>query len=183
MANEINRPELKLYELQKQGYNIQTKLINAKNLPKVGLFFQGGYGRPALNLLDNDFNAYYIGGIRLNWNLAGFYTSRNDKELITLGRNSVDVQKETFMLNTQLSLTQQSGEISKYQELIISDNEIIKLREEIKQTAESQLEFGTITANDYLIYLNATDQAKQNLALHQIQLLLAHYNHLNTSGN
>src|SRR6185295_5211393 len=49
MVNEISRPELKLYNDQFTLLGQQDKLINSKNLPRTSLFFQGGYGRPALN--------------------------------------------------------------------------------------------------------------------------------------
>ncbi len=183
VSTGINRPELKLYEAQKKSFDIQSNLITAKNLPKVGLFFQGGYGRPGLNFLNNDFATYYIGGVRLNWGLGGLYTAKNDRNLLKINQQTIDVQKETFLFNTNLSLSQQNSEITKFQKLVYSDDEIIKLRESIKITAKSQLENGTITSNDYLIYVNAEDQARQNLLLHQVQLGLAQYNYQTTSGN
>ncbi|HWC52955.1 MAG TPA: TolC family protein, partial [Chitinophagaceae bacterium] len=43
---DIQRPELKLFSYQDQLLNSQTKLIDAKNLPKANFFVQGGYGKP-----------------------------------------------------------------------------------------------------------------------------------------
>jgi len=183
ISTVINRPELKLFDIQKESFDIQNKLVTAKNIPHLGLFFQSGYGRPALNFLKNDFAFYYIGGLRLNWNLSGFYTFKKDKQLITINQNLSDVQKEVFLFNTNILLAQQNTEISKLQELINSDKEIVALRESVKNTSNVQLENGTITTNDYLISVNAEDQAKQNILLHQIQLLLAQYNYQTTSGN
>jgi outer membrane protein TolC len=180
---QINRPELKMFDMQQKAISIQNKLITTKNLPKAGLFFQGGYGRPALNQLSNDFSPYYIGGIKLNWNFGGLYTAKNDRNLLKINRQNIDVQKDIFVFNTDLTLSQQNSEANKYQQLIGSDTEIISLREKVKQTAKSQLENGTITTNDYLIYINAEDQARQNLLLHQVQLGLAQYNYQTTSGN
>ncbi|MDO4230270.1 MAG: TolC family protein, partial [Capnocytophaga sp.] len=72
--SENNRPELLLYESQKKSYENQKKLINDKSLPKLSLFVQGGYGKPSLNMFSSDFDTYYMGGVRLNWNLSNFYT-------------------------------------------------------------------------------------------------------------
>ena len=134
-------------------------------------------------MLSNDFGSYYIGGARLNWNLSGFYTYKKDKQLQDINQNLIDVQKETFLFNTSLSLKQQSSEVNKLSELMLSDNQIIALRGKVKATAGEQLTNGTITVNDYLNYLNAEDQARQNLLLHRIQLLTAQYNYQATSGN
>lgn len=179
----INRPELEMFEKQKQIYDIQGNIVNAKNLPRFSLFFQSGMGRPALNMLSDDFDFFYIGGLRLNWNLINFYTSKNEKKLLGFNQNGLDIQKETFLFNTTLVVKQQLNEITKIEELIKTDLEIIELRESVKTTAQRQLANGVITTNDYLTYVNAEDQARQNLLLHQTQLLLVLYNNQTTTGN
>lgn len=182
-SNTINRPELKLYDFQKKLIDIQSKQIANRYIPKIGLFAQGGYGRPTLNFLKNDFSFYGIGGIKLNWNLSNLYTAKKDKQLLVINQSNIEIQKETFLLNTNLALAQQNSEIIKYQDLINSDNEIIAVRERIKKTANVQLSNGIISPLDFLTYLNAEDQAKQNLILHNIQMLLSQYNLQATAGN
>lgn len=181
--NGINRPELRLFAAQRSIFDAQNKLISARNLPRASLFFQSGFGRPALNFLSNDFDSYYIGGIRFTWNLANFYTSKNERLNLGINQDIIALQQETFLFNTNLTLKQQNAEITKLQELISSDQEIIQLRQNISTIAKNQLEYGTITSNDYLTYLNAADQAQQGLLLHQVQLLLAQYNAKTTAGN
>src|SRR5690606_19260177 len=172
LTPEINRPELKLFEIQKKTFDVQNKLIDTKMLPRFNLFFQGGYGRPALNMLNNNFDLYYIGGVRLTWNISSFYTQKQEKQILNLNQNALDVQKETFLFNTNLTLKQQNSEISKLEELIQTDQDIVLLRENITLSAQNQLAYGTITTNDYLTYTHAEDQAKQNLIVHKIQLLM-----------
>jgi outer membrane protein TolC len=183
LDTRINRPELRLFAAQRQIFDVQNDLISSRNLPRVSLFFQGGLGRPALNFLSNDFETYYIGGLRLNWNLSSFYTQKNERKTLALNQDIVGIQQEAFLFNTNLSLKQQSAEISKLNQLISADQEIIQLRESIRNTAKNQLDFGTVSSNDYITYLNDEDQAKQGLLLHQIQLLMAQYNAKTTAGN
>ncbi len=183
LEGSINRPELSLFELQHQTYSLQRELIKDKNLPKVNFFFQGGVGKPALNMLSNEFNTYYFTGLRLNWNISGFYTFNKEKRLNELNQKSTSVQQEIFLFNTQLNLKQQEAELNKLRELIESDKEILNLRTSILSAAKSQLEYGTSSTNDYLNYLNAADQAEQNRLIHQIQLLMAQYNYQTISGN
>jgi outer membrane protein TolC len=179
---QILRPELKLYSEQNKLISQQNNLINAKNLPKASLFVQGGYGKPGLNLLKNSFDYYYIGGVRLNWSLGGFYTKRKEKQLVEINRKMVDVQKETFILNTNTQLKQQQAEIDKLRGLVASDNEIISLRKTVTDAAKAQLQNGVITANDFLKEVNAEDQARQSLITHQVQLLQAQINYQTISG-
>jgi len=182
LSNGIDRPELRLYDAQRRIIDAQYDAIDARSMPRVGLFFQGGYGKPALNMLKNSFEAYYVGGLRLTWSLTGLYSSGSERELLDVNRAIVDVQQETFLFNTKLTLTQQETDMKKYAELMQLDDDIIVLRASVKNTAEAQLEGGTITANDYLREVHAEDLARQDRLLHGMQLLMAQYGHQTTSG-
>jgi hypothetical protein len=95
----------------------------------------------------------------------------------------LDVQKETFLLNTGITQKQQTADMAKYRELIKKDEGIIALRASVKNAASAQLENGVLSAHDYLTQVNAEDQARQNLILHQVQLLLSEFNYQSTTGN
>ncbi len=179
----ISRPELALFENQKKMLTVQNGLLNTRNRPKLGLFFQGGYGKPGMDMLNNNFTDYYIGGLRFNWSLSGLYTYKNEKSLLSISSNTLDLQKETFLFNTNYVLKYQNAEIVKLEKLLKTDEEILSLRTRIKNTAHAQLENGVIQPNDYLRELNAEDLARQNKLLHRIQLLMAQYNQKNTTGN
>ena len=178
----IQRPELRVFSTQQDLIASQKHLISAKNIPKTSLFLQGGYGRPGLNLLDNNFDFFYIGGVRLNWSLNGFYTSRKEKQIVDINKRIVDIQKDVFLLNTNASLKTQQSEIDKLMQLVTSDNDIIELRKSVKEAAQSQLDNGVISVNDFLLQVNAEDQARQALITHQIQLIQAQINYQNILG-
>jgi outer membrane protein TolC len=182
ISTDISRPELKLYSDQSKLIQQQNKLVISKNLPRASLFAQGGYGKPGLNLLKNGFDWFYIAGVRFNWSLGGLYTSKKEKQLNEVNRKMIDIQKETFLLNTNTELKQQHSEIDKYNQLVETDKAIIDLRVQVKEAAVAQLQNGVITANDYLREINAEDQARQSLIIHQIQLLQAQINYQTTLG-
>jgi outer membrane protein TolC len=182
IPDDIRRPELNLFSSQNKLLGSQAKLINARNLPKTSFFLQGGYGKPGLNLFKNDFDFFYITGLRFNWTLGGLYTQKREKKIIELNQKTVDIQKEVFLLNTTMQLKQQNAEIDKLKKLIATDKEIIDLRIKVKEAAKAQLENGVITANDYLREINAEDQARQGLITHQVQLLQAQINYQTISG-
>ncbi len=183
-GSEITRPELAAYDFQKKTYALQNKLINTRALPKFSLFFQGGLGKPSpVNMLSNEMSGYYIGGLRLNWSLSSFYTLKKEKKINDIGKDQVEVQRETFLFNTNQTLNQQDEEIEKLRKLIITDKEIVDLRTSVKSASNAQLENGVITVNDYLREIYAEEQARQSVSLHQIQLLMAEYDYKITAGN
>ncbi|MBY0436072.1 MAG: TolC family protein [Cyclobacteriaceae bacterium] len=179
----VVRPELNVFSYQSQILAAQHQLLTSRVSPRVGFFLQGGYGRPGLNVLKNEFETYYIGGLRFSWNLGGFYNTNRDKQLLDVNVQSVGLQRETFLFNTRLATRQQDHEMSKLTDLLAVDQKLIDLRTRIKNTAKAQLDNGVITANDYLRELNAEDQARQNQSLHRIQLLMTQYTYQITTGN
>jgi outer membrane protein TolC len=172
LYNTNNRAELQLFEAQKNLYNSQKKSVNSLSMPKFSLFAQGGYGKPGLNMLKSDFTPYFIGGIRLNWNIGSFYTQANSKRKIDVQMQNVGVQKKTFLFNSNLATSQQVNEIEKMQEVIQSDDEIIQLRKSIKEAAQIKVEAGTLSTTDLIREINAENIAIQEKILHEMQLLI-----------
>ncbi len=181
-SQEIRRPELQMFDYQNKIFDAQNNLLTAKNRPKVSFFVQGGFGKPAFNILSNNFDPFYIGGLRLTFPISGFYTLKNERALININRQNASIQKETFLFNTNVALQQQNEDIVKLQKILQTDEEIIPLRTHIKETALAQLNYGVINSSDYLREANAENAARQNKILHQIQLLVAEYNEQNAVG-
>lgn len=183
LSADIKRPELMLYDLQKKNYDIQSKQLNSGLEPQINAYFDGSYGRPTLNNVSNDFGAYWITGIRFSWSLTALYTRKNSQRIFALNQTDLDIQKEAFLFNTRIALAQQDQEIKKYAELLEKDKDIVDLRTSVKNASSAQLQNGVITSHDYLTEVDAEALARQNMILHEVQLLQAEYNHQNTSGN
>ncbi|MDD6209490.1 MAG: TolC family protein [Bacteroidales bacterium] len=180
---QINRPELYLMDAQYNQFEVQKSMLTAKNLPKLGAFVQGGIGNPGLNMLKNEFSPYYIAGLKLSWNFGGLYTKKNDRRLLETNQSNIDVQRETFLFNTGLQLTQQNNEVEKIRKLMQNDDEIIRLRENIRKASEVKVRNGTLTVTDMLRDITAEDQARQDKLLHEVQLLMTIYEIKNTTNN
>ena len=176
LTKNNNRSELKLFDAQKQLLETQRKIINTKNTPKLGAFFQGGYGKPGFNMLKNEFDLFYIGGIRLNIPISGFYTQKNDLALLENQSQDIEIQRENFLFNQNFIEIQQRNDLEKIQNLIDKDNELIELRKNIKTASLAQLENGVINTNDYLREVTAEEQAILTKITHEIQYLLTQYN-------
>lgn len=176
LTKNNNRSELKLFDAQKQLLETQRKIINTKNTPKLGAFFQGGYGKPGFNMLKNEFDIFYIGGIRLNIPISGFYTQKNDLALLENQSQEIEIQRENFLFNQNFIEIQQRNDLEKIQNLIDKDNELIELRKNIKTASLAQLENGVINTNDYLREVTAEEQAILTKITHEIQYLLSQYN-------
>ncbi|MFE7086343.1 TolC family protein [Sphingobacterium spiritivorum] len=183
LSGTIDRPELKMFDLQKNIYEAQSKQLKSSYLPTFKAFFQGAYGRPTLNPISNDFGAWYITGIRLNWSLGSLYTMKNQRAIYGVNSQTSDVDKETFIRNVKIDIAQQDENVKKYTEMIGQDEKTVALREDITKSASAQLANGVITIHEYIQKVNNENVARQSLILHQIQLLQAQYNLKFKSGN
>lgn len=176
----MSRPELALFDAQKTALETQLAMVQAGVLPKISLFLQGGYGKPGLNMLSNDFSPFYLGGVRLLWNISSFYTSSNSAAKTRLEMDKVETLRESFIFTTSSQAAKEKSDIDKWQQLVVHDDEIIALRERIKKSAEAKVENGTLSVSDLLREITAENLARQTKALHEIQLLSSIYSLKNT---
>ncbi|MEI8270995.1 MAG: TolC family protein [Paludibacter sp.] len=182
-GNTNNRPEISLFNAQNKFYDNQKNLVLSANLPKIGAFVQGGYGQPGLNMFTTGFSPFYIGGVRFSWNISGLYTQKDNLNKLDISKKTVDIQKETFLFNNNLSTKQQQNEIEKLQSTLSNDDEIIRLRESIKKSTQNKQINGTASVNDLIRDVNAESQARQLKSLHEIQLLMNVYQLKNNTNN
>lgn len=166
-----NRPELSLYNAQNRLLDQQRNVLDTYLRPRIGLFLQGGYGNPALNMLKNKFEAYYKVGATLTWNFGNLYTRANDKRKIDTDRLGIEAEREAFLFNTGLQSELQRGNIESLRRQISQDDEIITLRERIRSKADVKVANGTETVNEMLRDINAVSEARLTKAFHEIQLL------------
>lgn len=182
-ARSVNRPELLLFEAGKGLLDRQEEMLQVRNRPRVGAFLQAGYGKPALNMLSDQFDSYFLGGLRFQMPLTGWYNNRNDRQLISLNKQAIELQKEQFLYNLQLQQKQQFAENAKLRAMIDLDDQIIATREKSLRAAQSQLDHGVITISEFITQSNKIEDARNNKALHEMQLLMNYYNQKYLTGN
>lgn len=174
--NLAKHPQLQLFAGQEQLAEIEKKNITAKNRPQSEIFIQDAFGQPGLNMLREGFSNYVLGGLRFSWDLSGTRTRRNEFRQVENQKNRVEVFRSTFLFNLQIQIARLVNEIARLQELLKSDDEIIRLRASIKLAAEAKVANGTLTSTDLVRELNACDLARQAKAAREIKLLLTIYN-------
>lgn len=181
-SKDINRSELKLFDLQNEQIEISKEVISKNNMPKVNAFGQAGYGNPGLNMLDNSFQTFYMLGLKANWNVFDWNKSKIEKQALSISENIIATEKETFLLNNTVQVQEMENEIKKSEEIIKTDSEIINLREYVVKSSDAQLRNGVINSSEYLVELTNLYEAKNNQKLHEIQLALAKANYQVTKG-
>ena len=175
-----NRPEMRLYNSQLELTEAKEKALDTQLRPKLGLFAQGFYGYPGLNMFEDMMNRKWslngIVGIKLSWTVSAFYTHKNDKARLSAQREMIENAREVFLFNNKLEEIQQNENINRYQTMMKSDDEIIVLRTNVRKAAESKLTHGIIDVISLLREINNENAAKTQQSIHEIDMLKEMYN-------
>jgi outer membrane protein TolC len=180
---KMNRPELALFDQQKELINSNSLVIKSTNNPKLYAFGQLGYGKPGLNFLNNEFTEYYIIGASFNWYLWDWGQNKNQRQAMEVQKDIIDIQKQNVLENLNNSLLDKRAEIEKNQAKLQTDEQIIELRKKSTKIAEAELGGGVITSWDYISVKTLELRAILDYELHKIQLAEAIMNLNIESGN
>lgn len=174
------QPEMQLFDNQLQLSSIKEKALNSQVRPKLGIFAQGFYGYPGLNMFEDMMNRKWslngMVGVKLSWNIGALYSLKNDKAKLRLQREMTENAREIFLFNNQLEEIQQNENIKRYHTMKQTDDEIIMLRTNIRKAAESKLSHGIIDINNLLREINNENAAKIQQTIHDIEMLKEMYN-------
>ena len=187
VTTENQRPELKVLDVQKGVLDAREKALNAALMPKVGVFAQGYYGYPGLNMFEDMMRHKWslngIIGARVTWNIGALYTRKNDKAKLQLQRDMTENRREFFLFNNNLEQIQQHENIERYKKLMAHDGEIISLRRSVRKAAESKLAHGIIDVNDLVREINQENAACVQQSVHEIEMLKEIYDNKYTTNN
>ena len=179
-ASANNRPELQLFDSQLKLSEVQERALDARLRPTLGLFAQGYYGYPGLNMFEDMISRKWrlngIVGVRLSWNVGALYTRKNDKARLRVQRELIENARDVFLFNNNMEQIQQTDNISRFRTMMQGDDEIIALRTNVRKAAESKLVHGIIDVNSLLREINNENAAKVQQAIHEIDMLKEMYN-------
>ena len=166
----LNRPELNLFDAQRSQLAFSQKLTAQQRMPVIAGFGQLGYGNPGYNMLNDEFDAFYMVGVRLNWKIWDWKETSRKKDVLQLQAQSVNAREATFEKNIRLISGDVKARIRQLERIMAKDDEIITLRKSITQSAQSRLINGTCTAADYITDFNAESMAVLAKQMHRIEL-------------
>jgi len=186
LQNTGQRPEMRLFDAQLRLADAQEKGLNSALMPRLGVFAQGYYGYPGLNMFEDMMRHRWslngVIGARLTWNIGALYTRKNDKAKLKLQREMTESNREVFLFNNRLEQIQQQEEIARYRKLMAEDEEIISLRSAVRKAAESKLAHGIIDVNDLLREINQENAARVQQSMHEIEMLKEIYDNKFTTN-
>jgi len=176
------RPEYAEFARNRDVIAEQQASLGAADLPRVSAFGRGGYGRPGLNPLSQNFQSYWLTGIKVDWTPWNWGTTRRDREALTLQKQIVETNEAAFRKSVQRGVTSQLATIDQLQQTLTDDDAIIALRERILRETDFRFDEGVITSADYIDRETDLLNARLARSTHLVQLAQARANFLTSLG-
>lgn len=186
-AMDSHRPELALVDAQLNLAQVQEEGLKSNLMPRISAFAQGYYGYPGYDMFHDMFHRTWTRngmiGVKATWNISSLYTKKNDHAKIQAQRDMAENYRETFLFNNRLDQVSQREDVAKYQAMMAEDQQIVELRRDVRQAAESKLRHGIIDTNNLLQEINRENTAKINMSIHEVQMLKEMYDLKYTLNN
>lgn len=181
-AYEKLRKEFAVFELSRKKADEAKKLSETKFNPMVASYFQTAYGKPGLNMFDEDFQPYWLAGIKASWNFWDWGASSREGELAEIRKQLIDIQESSFEKNLEITRKHHINEIARLEEQLAEDKEIAELRRSIANAQKSKFDNGTVTATEYIIENNSFRRAELALELRKLEIVKTKVNLLTQMG-
>jgi len=176
------RPEFGVFGLMQQKLEATKKLSLAKDLPRVYGFGTAGYGNPGYNIFKEGSAFFYTVGAKVTWNFWNWNQTGREKQILDLNSHIIANQRDAYDMTNKAMVQQYLTDVTKAEEMLKSDDEIIQLRKSIALSAASQFENGTLTPTEYVTEQLAEEQALLTRNLHRVQLLQAKSMYMAATG-
>jgi outer membrane protein TolC len=183
ITGAINRPELSVFEYQKDLIEARSQLNKSNLYPRVGLLGFGTFLTPGIEFGASTVDRILVAGLSVSWDIGGLYRNGNNKKLDEIGLQRIQNQEETFLFNTNLQLAQTEVELQKYRELIGTSAQVLEIKQRIKSAYEVKYENGISTMTELLDKTNEENLAKQKVIFQEVQYLQKVYQYKYKSGN
>ncbi len=164
------RPDYKLFELQHSYLSVASEALTSKRLPRLSTFARVGYGKPGLNMLSNEFDAFALLGARLSWNIWDWNSTSRERQSLKIQQNILRYRRAAYNEGFDAQVASSLAQIQSLQRQIQGDERIVELLERSVKASASQLKNGSITSSAYLSDFNGLLRAKIDWELHKVKL-------------
>jgi outer membrane protein TolC len=176
------RPELSILNASEELFETQKALADAGKLPQVSLFARPSYGRPGLNIFEDNLQFNWIVGIQARWSFKTAHNASMKTDVLELRQKSITEDRTLFERKQNAALSRLVREIEAIEEQVARDREIVELRKQVAEEKQTLVAEGSATVTEYITELNEQIRAQFQLELRKIQRIQAIINYESEQG-
>ena len=175
-------PQYAVFDAEREALRRQAMVIDAAARPQASAFGQLAYGRPGLQQFTDQLHEYWTAGVRVRWRPWDWGANRRQHELLRLQEQLLESREATFTGRLQRQLEAPLQSIDRLRGALVTDEQIITLREQIVRQARAQFDERAITAAGYVNALTDLEAARVARVAHRVELARARADYLATLG-
>jgi outer membrane protein TolC len=176
------RPEYAQFDRSRDVLAMQEATVAAQDRPRVSAFARAGYGRPGLNPLGREFDAYWLGGVQLEWTPWNWGSTGRDREALELQQRIVAADEAAFTESVRRSVVRDLATIDRLERSLAADDSIVVLRERILRETRLRFGEGVISSAEFVDRQTDVLAARVARATHRVELAQARARFLTTVG-
>lgn len=177
-----DHPQLAAFDRTAERLSREAALAERVRRPRLVAFGEAGYGRPGLNQFGDAWDAFWLGGVRLEW--APWNWGRVDREvgLLEVRREVVETERDAFAAMLERAAVEVAEDLDRLEAALATDDDIVRLRSDVERQESRRFEEGVITAADYVRARTELEQARVARRLHRVELAAARARYLTILG-
>lgn len=144
------RPEFARFEATRARLAEEVRASAVDGRPRVSAFLQAGVGRPGLNQLRPDADAFYLGGVRVSWRPLAHRDAARNAEVLRLQQRITDLEEQAFAEQLGRAVLGDIAEVERLEVLAARDAELVTSRAEVERVARLELDEGLITTAQWI---------------------------------
>lgn len=176
------RPEFAQIGAAQRRLEMQKDLSRTDQKPHLSAYGRAGYGMPGLNFLRNDFHAYGLAGVRLQWKPWDWGKSERDQRIAELQQQSLQADADALARTIDRAVQNDLASADRLRDTVATDDRIVALRELIEKETRVRFDERVVTAADYIDKETDVLDARLLRATHRVELAQAQARALNTLG-
>ncbi|HJU64846.1 MAG TPA: TolC family protein, partial [Gemmatimonadaceae bacterium] len=169
LADVRARPEYRQFAETRERLRVQQNAAAAQHRPRLSAFARAGYGKPGLDFLSEEFDAYWLGGLRIEWTPWNWGSTRREQEVLALQQQIVTADEAAFTESLRRGIERDLAALDRLDSSLVLDERIIALRERIEGETRLRFDEGVVTAADYLDRRTDVLEARLGRITHRVE--------------
>jgi outer membrane protein TolC len=176
------RPEYEQFARTRDVLSRQQDAASADQRPRLSAFGSAGYGRPGLNPVSDQFDTYYLAGLKVTWTPWNWGSTGRERDAIAIQREIVASEEAAFTSRLTRDIQNDLADIDRLDAALALDDQIVALRERVDAETGIRFREGVVTASEYVDRNTDVLEARLARATHRVEQVQARARFLTSLG-
>jgi outer membrane protein TolC len=167
------RPEYAQFARARQTLGSRAAEIGRRSWPRLSAIARAGVGRPGLNPLGDEFGAYWLAGLQVEWSPFDWGRTGLEREALAVQQEIVTADEAAFAAAIRRTAVRELATVGRIEEALAADSAIIALHEKVLGETRLRFDEGVVTSAELVDRETDLLSARLARATHRVELARA----------